>query len=398
MTLKELADFICTKVNLSEANDVAACKTYLRQRRDMIWRDQLWKDALVEYVAAIDPSAEYVANSTYLPTKGILLLPPEIERVMACRTDERNLNIIRQEFLYRIEYNAFGKSGDPIDYKLLPACVWEFDTATASHLVRAEASDSAVVTLDLLDTDGTTVNRSTVTLDDTYKAVTSTERIDAISKAATTGAVALNVYETTEHQVTNNATASFLFSSGPNSVTLAPGETGGLLVRWSTITATEVTGEMVPTYSVTISYPPGAQPTKALAFSFNGTTFTSTGYAYSAILSVPASTTSQPKRQRIQFVEIPTLATTVRVLGKRRPPTFSDDNDEAGLSGIDNALIAFVQADMLQRERQYGKAQAVQAEGMALLDQLKHAETVQQAHHVKIMPDAGYGPDNTAYF
>jgi hypothetical protein len=116
------------------------------------------------------------------------------------------------------------------------------------------------------------------------------------------------------------------------------------------------------------------------------------------ILTIPASSTTATKRQRVRLVEAPGAATTIRVLGKRKAPTFTDDNDESGLSGADNCLIAFVQADMLQRERQYGKAQVLQQEAIALLDQLRHLETVQQAHHVRMMPDFGFGPSHSEYF
>jgi hypothetical protein len=397
MTLSELADFICTKVNQTEANDLAACKTYLRQRRDMIWQGQLWKDALVEYSVDIDPTAAYAVTSPYLPTKGVLLLPPEIERVLAVRTSTRKLNIIRPEFLYRIDYHAFGTTGEVIDYHLLPPCVWEWDTAQIASLIRGDDADlEAVALADVLSSDGTSVAREVVTLNDTAKALTETERLDAISKPATTGALSLAVW-TDYHVVTNNASASFLFTCGSSTVTLAPGESGSLTVGGAMITAREVADGFAPTYAMTISYSAGTPIANGVHVSFSGSVFT-VGSSYTTILTIPASSTTATKRQRVRLVEAPGAATTIRVLGKRKAPTFTDNNDESGLSGADNCLIAFVQADMLQRERQYGKAQVLQQEAIALLDQLRHLETVQQAHHVRMMPDSGFGPDCTEYF
>ena len=57
MTLAEMADFVCTKVRQTDAAAVAACKTYLRQRAEMIWNDQLWKATLTEAFAYYDPSS-----------------------------------------------------------------------------------------------------------------------------------------------------------------------------------------------------------------------------------------------------------------------------------------------------------------------------------------------------
>ncbi len=83
---------------------------------------------------------------------------------------------------------------------------------------------------------------------------------------------------------------------------------------------------------------------------------------------------------------------TLVVIGKRRFPDLDNDNDTTPISGVDNALISYAQADMLERERQYGKAQLKIQEGGALLAQLKRLETHQQANISRIVPvsDGGY--------
>ena len=106
-----------------------------------------------------------------------------------------------------------------------------------------------------------------------------------------------------------------------------------------------------------------------------------------------AAATNAARRQRLRLIEIPTAEVVLRVLGKRSVPTFSSDNDAPGLSGLTNCLIAFAQGDMLQRERQYAKAQALFGEGTLLLDQLKRQETVQMAHTQQIVPATGYADD-----
>ena len=106
-----------------------------------------------------------------------------------------------------------------------------------------------------------------------------------------------------------------------------------------------------------------------------------------------------PVRQRIKLTQIPTSGAglqsfTVRVLGKRTAPNFTNDLDQPGLTGVENCLLAFVQADMLQRERHYAKAQSLYQEGQLLLGQLKGQEAIQQAHEQRIIPEGGYGDEN----
>lgn len=99
-------------------------------------------------------------------------------------------------------------------------------------------------------------------------------------------------------------------------------------------------------------------------------------------------------RQRIRLVDIPSDSLTVRILGKRACPTFTNDLDVPALTGVDNCLLAFAHADMLERERQYGKAKLkVDNEALPLLEQLKANEAVQQAHNLRIIPENGYGDD-----
>jgi hypothetical protein len=52
---------------------------------------------------------------------------------------------------------------------------------------------------------------------------------------------------------------------------------------------------------------------------------------------------------------------------------------------------------MLERERQYDKAQAMFAEAAMLLEQLKRIEVVQQAHNVRIIPQYGFVSEYDLY-
>lgn len=116
------------------------------------------------------------------------------------------------------------------------------------------------------------------------------------------------------------------------------------------------------------------------------------------VVSVASGDSEAPKRQRIQFFGTMPENAVIRVLGKSAVPTFTEDNDKPAISGVENCLLAFAQADMLQRERQYQKADLIAQEGNALLEQLKRTQVVQQAHNKQIIPDDGYGGQDSYPF
>ena len=93
---------------------------------------------------------------------------------------------------------------------------------------------------------------------------------------------------------------------------------------------------------------------------------------------------------RIKPVPTPDAAGTLYVLGKLKWVAL-DDNDSPCLRGVDNALLAYVEADMLERARQYGKAQNKYAEGKALEQVMTDIEKVQQASGSRVVPlEEGY--------
>jgi hypothetical protein len=76
----------------------------------------------------------------------------------------------------------------------------------------------------------------------------------------------------------------------------------------------------------------------------------------------------------------------VLIHAKRKLTSFVRDNDGPMIRGSDNALLAFGLADMLERERQYGKAQAKVAEGQSLLQLMIDGERNQGASLMRITP------------
>ena len=81
-------------------------------------------------------------------------------------------------------------------------------------------------------------------------------------------------------------------------------------------------------------------------------------------------------RLRMNLVPEYVVGETVNliVVGKKRLRPMRDDNDEPQIRGIDNALIAYAEGDMLERGRQFGKAQIKYGEASSLLDVVRDLE------------------------
>ena len=389
MTLAELANLICTKLGQIETEDLDACKTFLKTRFKMIWDDQLWKDSVFEYTQTL-LSTGYANNSTWLPTKQVLLCPPVFARIMAVRTDLQKVNVTQSDTLYRSDFDVFQNSGVALQFRHLPACVWEFDVATeCTALAESLADYGSVLKLDILDGDGVTVSRQNLTMVTGGSRLGTIQRIDSMTKLATTA----NVFVTANNLVADDtAYDPPLVSPGNYSLTLTGLTVGGvyLLSKGNStlpnddgfitqiISSIDIAG---PSYS-------GLLPAAALICT------TSLVSENDETLALAATDTAFPKRQRIQLLGPMATTTNLRVLGKTVAPTFEDDGDEPALTGVDNVLIAFAEIDMLERGRQYAKAGAINTRAASLLDQLKREEVCQQAFESRIVPADGFGECN----
>lgn len=94
-----------------------------------------------------------------------------------------------------------------------------------------------------------------------------------------------------------------------------------------------------------------------------------------------------PVRQ-LRLFPAPTPGTPAVLLiaGKRPFPGLADGGATPILRNIDNALLTFATGDMLERQRQYGKAQAKFEEGAAHLAALVELETRQGGQIVQLIP------------
>ena len=88
----------------------------------------------------------------------------------------------------------------------------------------------------------------------------------------------------------------------------------------------------------------------------------------------------------IQLIKKPDVAKTLLVLGKLKVVALGD-TDSPKINGIDNALLAYVEADMLEHVRQYGKAQAKQAEAVGQMAIMRDLEISQSAKISRLVPE-----------
>lgn len=123
-------------------------------------------------------------------------------------------------------------------------------------------------------------------------------------------------------------------------------------------------------------------------------TVTVTGVTSSATLVELWDVERERKYVRIRLLDSPSdTSKSLLVLGKRRLRQLTNDNDTSLIRGIDNALIAYVEADMLQRERQYGKAGERKQEARDLLFQAINLHTYQTGSFSQVIPDDDGGYD-----
>lgn len=92
-----------------------------------------------------------------------------------------------------------------------------------------------------------------------------------------------------------------------------------------------------------------------------------------------------PQVQRIRFVRAPSGIGSILVLGKRVFPGFSS-GQQYPLASLDNALQDFVHSDMLERDRQYAKAQAKIQSANSQMTVAYDLETKTSANERRIIP------------
>ncbi len=93
--------------------------------------------------------------------------------------------------------------------------------------------------------------------------------------------------------------------------------------------------------------------------------------------------------ERIRLLDDPGEEVELLVLGKRRIVNLEFDSDAPIIQNIDDALIAHAQADMLERARQYAKAESKRKEASAQVQKAIDLENNQSAK-ISLLTPASY--------
>lgn len=306
MNLGEYADYVCSKIRETDSDSLAAAKDYLSKRYQLIYQKDLWRDSLIEFTVDVS-----VANT--LNAGGFVQLPRIVDRIVACRTPDRELTVENQEIYFRQTSDQFALSGTPLAFNILGRLCWQgLSVAALTVACASEADNNSSVKVRWID-------------------------------------------ENSELQNT--------------------------VVQVTTVPVIIGNGFVVE------------------AFTKNTSTSTVSIYADAvAVLTLAAAATSYDPFHRVRLIQKPIQDFTLRVLAKKKFSPLVLDTDEPFLLDVDNCLIAFGQADMLERQRQYGKSQSKMTEALGLLEQIAKIENEQQASNPRLIPYAdGVTPGTYEY-
>lgn len=159
MTLAELANAVCTKVRHLEAEDVTNAKAFIRRWYQELFRLHLWKDSVAAYAATIDPDSTNAATAA-LAAEGILLLPGNVERVLAVRTmgaasSEIALRGRDLGTFWQLNPDAFSATGEPCEFVAMGALTgWNLTGATVVVTSSSVADVGKTVRVEYLDSEG----------------------------------------------------------------------------------------------------------------------------------------------------------------------------------------------------------------------------------------------------
>jgi len=433
MTLDDLANYVSVKSQLVEADDIAAAKLFLSQRYELIYNEYMWKDSLCYVNVPFDP-VNNLDNAN-----GIILLPTQIDRLVAIRTANSSLEIQGLEYFYRIDWNKFGDTSNcqftPNEMAILSP-IW--------FTVRPVDPS-----LTLIDTSGLTYGIHSVfpthpyfasgaidipVANGIYKIILGADDFGLADQSDTQPAVGDIIYA----QVTNGILTLYGNAGGSNvgvSLYLVDiSELKSLAGSTMTITSDNAVDTLAGTpvgqdpiqvkvtwrdntdrYTITSTLPLTLTPadgdgqieiesvfkpatsgnitfTTSSTFTGNNALTGNTLVATELSGSLSPTTLKSPSHQRVRIFPIPTAATTLNVLGKKPfiPLTFS--TEVPAIRNLDNTLIAFAMGDMMTRARfPQEESQPFYQEASILLKELALLETLQAANCSLIQFSDGFG-------
>jgi hypothetical protein len=323
MTLSEICGLICAKIGQSDDATVSACRAFVNARWQQLWDAAPWRESLA--IA----SARAGANDA-----GVAIIPLGLERVLGVRCAASGIG---QTALAPLELNS---------------------------LLQYDAG--------LWDQAGPVTNF--VTLEPTA--------IAAVRNDANLGAVVYSFFSSDVTEVTPDVGVTIYLSG------LADAGGSRFEETITTTLATDLPGmyyaRAVSKFgylNITAITKPATRNGFIAAYGNSAA-----GQTDPAPPVVRPDETAFPRFQRIKVLGAPPADLDLLVLGKRRFAPMVDPNSQAALRNCDNVLIALATGDMLERQRQYAKAQAKFQEGQQQLQILLDLERNQAATDLRIIP------------
>ena len=184
MTLVEMADLVCEKVNKTDDDSLALCKKFIRRRYQLIYDSYLWKDSLDVATISNNENAG-VYGPTNLP-----IMPRWMERVVAVREGgDTNLTVEEQSLFFKKDPALYGRVGTCSGFHQVRPYWWaEYDPSTDLYC-RSVAGNDGGKRVYVRDNDSGA--RTSATLTSTLVTSISTEDFTDpyISKDVTSGSV-----------------------------------------------------------------------------------------------------------------------------------------------------------------------------------------------------------------
>jgi len=132
MNLVNMANFVCGKVGRTDTESLAACKSFLGRRYELIFDSQLWRDSLTTSTTSVASGTQDVE------------LPVAIDRVVAVRWSDRTLTPVQHEAVYYLDPTLFDRSGTPASFIVMPR------SAGGSSVIRIIEKPNTTKTLTIL--------------------------------------------------------------------------------------------------------------------------------------------------------------------------------------------------------------------------------------------------------
>ena len=387
MTLSEIATYVCNLIGKTDSTSVARCKEYIRQHHELIYDSALWRESLIVERVTMEPDGRVThievtgggSGYTSAPTVGFsaggtgYVAPTATAKILNGKVAEIILTKGGNGYETNPTVTLTGGAGSGATAKayatgyndelILPQSISQVLAITADN---QELRPEDIITQYMVDPSALTESGTA----SGFSAITS---------------VGIN----------------FDLLNGSLYFDLASASDAGKKV--------EIVGKLLgdPTriYKETLTL--AASPSTNVSFESYSEVTSLSKEATADTVTVRNITSydkfywygweTKAEFQRVKLYRRPEYDSTAPIqlviLGKQKIRPLVSDTDAPMISGIDNALIKYGTADMLKRQRQYGKAQLETGEGDRLLAVARDAETNQTAKIMRIVPDdytAGY--------